>query len=106
MKAPKCLHCGKEEWRHLCSGASAPQIGRRVGGERVPTAEPVALAVVVDHAAILLEQASVLATIPVRDEPAPKSDRKEYMRLLMADKRAALKLGITLAEYRKRKGGG
>jgi hypothetical protein len=32
-------------------------------------------------------------------EPA---DRKGYMRDLMRDKRAAAKLGLTLAEYRKK----
>jgi glutaredoxin len=29
MNPPKCPHCGKVEWRHLCGGQSQSEIGRR-----------------------------------------------------------------------------
>lgn len=117
---PKCRTCGKAEWRHTCGGleVASDRLARR-GVAKVDALGAVSAFVVgpagsVDIAPDFeLVNASALGSVPVSavhawsvEEPearkvvGPKAGRKEYMRRLMADKRAAEKAGLTLAEYR------
>ena len=122
---PKCKTCGKVEWGHLCGGLPK-RVLREVGVTKglppvvVVAERPPANAPVPEHPETgrpsVLEQAAVLATIPVRAEPvileqersvngaAAKVDRKEYLRLKARERRAAKALGLTVAEYRERGG--
>ena len=63
---PKCKTCGKEEWRHICG--------------------PKALVRVIET-----ERASFKQILPLV-QVAPKTDRKEYLKLKARERRARQKL--------------
>lgn len=88
MKPPKCKVCGKEEWKHLCTGV--PENEMPVVD--LTNAKPKAA----NYKRLNKREL-------MRMYPDPGFDRNGYQRRYMADKRAAKKLGLTTAEYRAKK---
>ena|SRR5579864_5064839 len=105
---PKCKTCGKTEWGHVCSGlqvALDKLAQRRLDGMKhlviSETGEKPKRAVRTARKPTERSTSPAETVQPPRAEK-PKADRNTYLREYMRDKRAADKLGITVAEYRKK----
>lgn len=111
MDAPKCKTCGKVEWRHVCGGlecvesvittarvksSSSPKKGPKLPAATEPPSEE--------------SHGPHSGPIPANDVAtgtsviqAPKTDRKEYLKLKARERRAATAAGLTVKQWRERK---
>lgn len=95
IKPPKCKTCGAEEWRHVCgprAGSAPAELEKLLGDLGVK---------VVDVTAEVRAELAAEAQ-PIASAEKPKTDRKEYLRLKAVERRAAEKLGLTVAQYREK----
>lgn len=114
MKPPKCKTCGAEEWKHVC-GPQRVSLERGSEGGRVqfPLADrdQVSNTVRTNEAKAKVgssQRRCAGSDSQERLAPSPeksKTDRKEYLRLKAIERRAAVKLGLTVKQYREKQKG-